>query len=114
MTHSPSTFRAASASVILLSALALTSCREKLDDFNSEVACTDYCDKKYACDDNEPTDTEHDDCVSVCRSTIENECGNEHQQEANEAIQECVDMSCDDFWACMVFDVAPECFDFVD
>lgn len=94
--------------------LALSACKEDVEDFNSAAACTNYCEKKFDCDQYDATNDEVADCVATCRDSIEDYCGNDVQQEANNKIQECVDLSCDDFWACMVFDVAPECFDFVE
>ncbi len=89
------------------------ACREAGDDFSSEAACSDYCSKSFDCDDHEPTNDETNDCVDSCRNDIEDNCGNDHQAAANDKIEECVDKSCDEFWPCMVFDVAPECFGFV-
>lgn len=103
----------AGAGILLLTVLALSACGEKLDDVNSEAACTNYCDKMFACDELDPTSDEQETCVSECRDTIENECGNDAQSGANTIIQECVDLACDDFWPCMVYEEAPECFDFV-
>ncbi len=104
---------AAGAGFLLLAVFSLSACGEKLDDVNSEAACSNYCDKMYACDEYDATSDEEATCVSECRDTIENECGNDAQGEANTIIQECVDLACDDFWPCMVYEEAPECFEFV-
>jgi hypothetical protein len=69
--------------------------------------------KKFDCEDKTPTGDETDTCVSACRGSIEDDCGNEHQADANDKLEECVDKSCTDFWVCMVFETAPECFGFV-
>lgn len=116
MTHpnTPVRRRRAGVGLLLLAALSLSACREKRDDANSEAACTSYCDKKYACNEYEPTDLELDGCISECGTSIANNCGNVAQAEANAIIESCVDLACDDFWPCLVFDEAPECFDFVD
>ncbi len=90
------------------------SCGEDIDDWNSNAVCRDYCAKKYDCDNSNPSNAEVEACVGACRQSIENECGNEHQAAANDRIGECVDMGCTDFWACMVFDTAPECYGFVN
>jgi hypothetical protein len=91
-----------------------SGCGEEIDDFESQAACRDYCAKSFDCDNYVPTSAETDDCVADCRNAIEDECGNEHQAAANDQIQQCVDMGCTDFHACMVFDAAPECYGFVD
>jgi hypothetical protein len=89
------------------------SCGETMDNFNSQIACQDYCNKKYACENHDPTGDETSSCVSSCRNSIENNCGNQNQAAANDKIGGCVDKSCVEFWACMVFDAAPGCFGFV-
>jgi len=84
-----------------------------IDDFDSRIVCGDYCTKKSDCNNSNPTSDETDACVGSCRNSIEDNCGNEHQAEANDKIGECVDKGCVEFWACMVFDAAPECYGFV-
>ncbi len=101
----------------LLVSFGLMGCevtQEAADDFSSEVTCGAYCDKRFDCEDHEPSSNERDTCVSECRNSIEDDCGNDHQAAANEKIDECVDRGCTEFWACMVFEAAPECFDFVN
>jgi hypothetical protein len=88
-------------------------CCSPSDNFDSRVACRHYCAKEFDCNNDDPTSGEADDCVSSCRESIEDNCGNDNQGAANDKIEECVDKSCVDFWACMVFEAAPECFDFV-
>jgi len=100
--------------VALLLSASLTGCGETIDNFNSEAICGDYCSKKFDCDDQEPTSNDTDVCVNNCRNSIEDDCGNDNQQDANDKIAECVDLSCDGFWTCMVFEAAPECFGFVN
>jgi hypothetical protein len=104
------------AAVALLFAVGLAgSCTEEAkDDFKSRIACRHYCDKKFDCQDHDPSADELDECVGDCRNSIEDNCGNEHPQAANDKIEECVDKNCGEFLACMVFDAAPECFGFVD
>ena len=84
-----------------------------VDDFNSRLACEDYCAKRFECLNQTPTGDETSTCVSACRNSIEDNCGNEHQAAANDKINECVDKGCVEFGACMVFGAAPECFGFV-
>lgn len=91
----------------------LGSCGEEKENFDSRVACGDYCDKKFDCEDRAATDSESDACISACRDSIEDNCGNENQEEANNHIGECVDMACIEFWPCMTFESAPECYGFV-
>jgi len=103
------------ASALLLS-IGLTGCeetQETADDVSSEAICGDYFDKKFDCEDLDPSSGESDSCVSECRDSIEDNCGNDYQDAANNKIEECVDLSCAEFWTCMVFEAAPECFDFV-
>ncbi|EKD52069.1 MAG: hypothetical protein ACD_62C00124G0005 [uncultured bacterium] len=88
--------------------------QETIDNWDSQVTCGDYCTKKFDCEDTDPTSDETDTCVSECRNSIEDDCGNENQAAANDKINECVAMGCADFWSCLVFDVAPECFGFVN
>jgi hypothetical protein len=88
--------------------------REAVDNLDSRAVCAQYCTKKYDCEGADPTDDEKTDCVNGCRNSIEDDCGNENQAAANDRIGECVDKSCDEFSACMVFDTAPECFGFVN
>ena len=107
---------AAGAALLLLGVTSI-SCgkgEETFDNIDSRVICNDYCTKKADCSDEQATDDEDDACVSACRDALEDECGNEHQANANDKIAECVDMGCGEFWGCMVFDSAPECFGFVD
>jgi len=96
-----------------LTASLIGSCGEAMDNFNSQIACQDYSAKKFDCENRTPTGDETDASVSACRNSIEDNCGNEHQAAANDKIAECVDKGCADFWACMVFEAAPECFGFV-
>jgi hypothetical protein len=86
---------------------------EDADNVSSEASCRDYCDKKFDCEDYEQNTNEIDACVNECRDSIEDNCGNNHQADAKDKIDECVDRSCIDFWSCMVFDAAPSCFNFV-
>jgi hypothetical protein len=95
--------------------LMMGSCgTETIDNFNSAVACSHYCDKKFECLNADPSNDETNNCIHECRDTIENQCGNENQAAANDKIEECVDQGCNDFWACMVFEAAPECLGFVN
>ncbi len=97
-----------------LSSVSCGKAEETFDDFDSNVSCNEYCDKKADCNDEQPTAEENRACVDGCRDAIEDECGNEYQASANDKIGECVDMGCTEFWACMKYDAAPECFGFVD
>ncbi len=106
------------AAVALLLAVGLlgSGCEaatEAKDNFDSRAASEDYCAKKFDCASHTPTGAETDTCVGDARSSIENNCGNEHQAAANDRIEECVDKGCVEFQACMVFQAAPECFGFV-
>ena len=83
------------------------------DDFNSAIACGDYCNKNFQCVNKTPTSDETDTCVAHCRNSIENQCGNEHQAAANDQIETCVGKGCAEFWTCMVFSAAPDCYGFV-
>lgn len=94
--------------------LAFTmSCAIQKDNFETRIACNDYCDKKFECDGADPTRDEKRACRTDCRETIENECGNEHQAAVNDKMAECKDQSCGGFWTCMVFETAPQCLGFV-
>jgi hypothetical protein len=104
------TLRVAGFAALLLTPL-LSAC-ELVDDVDSGAACGQFCSKEAACDGEEPTAEQTTTCVEACRSDIENNCGNDQQSFANEQILECVDLACDDFDTCMVFDQAPACFDF--
>lgn len=107
----------AAATVLLLLGLTSVSCgrgEEVIDNIDSAVNCRDYCIKKADCNDEQPSDEESQACVRACRDAIEDGCGNEHQAAANDKIAECVDLDCPEFWDCMVFEPAPECFGFVD
>lgn len=105
--------RLSGAGAVLAMGLFLPACKEAGDDFNSEVSCQSYCAKKFDCDELNPTSDETNECVNSCRNSIEDECGNDNQAAANDQIDICVDKSCDEFWVCMVFETAPECFGFV-
>lgn len=100
--------------LLLLSIGLMGSCGEDADDIDSQNACEDYCAKKFACEDYNPTSDESSVCVTDCVNTIENNCGNDRQGAANDKINECVDKSCTEFYSCMVFSAAPSCFDFVN
>jgi hypothetical protein len=108
----------AAATALLLLGLSSVSCGGKveqaIDNVDSAVNCYDYCIKKADCNDERPSNEETRACVRACRDSIEDGCGNEHQAAANETIEECIDVDCAEFWDCMVFDPAPECFGFVD
>lgn len=106
--------------VFILTAMALLpmnfACedtREAVDNLDSRIVCAEYCTKKSDCDGSDPSDDENSACINACRSSIENDCGNENQAAANDKIGDCVDKSCVDFSVCMVFESAPECFGFV-
>lgn len=92
----------------------MASCTEAIDDINSSVTCRSYCTKSFDCNEEDPTTEQDQDCVSACRDSMEDECGNEHQAAANEQVNDCVDLACGEFWTCMVFEAAPECFGFSD
>jgi hypothetical protein len=98
--------------VLLALTVNLMACQETVDNIDSRVACREYCAKRFACADQNPTNEESSDCTRACRSNIEDDCGNEHQAAANDAIHRCVDLSCVEFGACMVFEAAQECFAF--
>lgn len=87
------------------------SAEETFDNINSRVQCGKYCDKVDSCGDD---NVDKNECVSDCRSSIEDECGNDNQAAANDKIDECADKGCTEFYVCMVFEAAPECFGFVD
>jgi len=92
----------------------LLGCTEAADDLRTRVSCADYCSKSFECRGQDPSNDESRACVSNCRDSMENRCGNDNQAAANQAINRCVDRSCAEFRACMVFDAAPECFGFVN
>ncbi len=91
----------------------LVSC-EASDNLGSRIACSQYCSKDFDCQSVDPSTDEYASCVSECRDSIENNCGNDFQSAANDTIHECVDKSCTDFYTCMVFEAAPTCFGFLD
>ena len=97
----------------LLLAAGATGCGV-INDFSSEVNCREYCAKDFDCDQHDPTSDETDACVDECRDSIEDTCGNDNQADANDQIGDCVDLSCTEFRACMVFEAAPACFGFAD
>ncbi len=98
----------------VLCAVALSVGCDAVNDFNSMIACQQYCDRNFECNPLvEPTDDRVRICVDNCRDSIEVQCGNENQQAANDHIFDCVEMGCAAFWTCMVFDSAPECYGFV-
>lgn len=103
---------AAAFALLLFVGLAGFGC-EAVDNYNSRIACEHYCAKNFSCQDKSPSSDETSACVANCRDSIEDRCGNDHQDAANDQIEECVDKSCAEFWACMVFDAAPDCFGFV-
>lgn len=86
---------------------------EAFDNLDSRIQCGNYCDKKSDCASTDDTSESRDVCVADCRQNIEDNCGNEHQDAANEVIDDCVDKSCTEFVTCMIFEAAPECFGFV-
>lgn len=87
------------------------SAEETIDNIDSRIQCNKYCEKIESCGDESMDKKE---CVDDCRSSIEDECGNENQGAANDKIDECTDKGCTEFYVCMVFEAAPECFGFVD
>ena len=99
----------AAAVLAVAAGLGATGC----DDFNSMVACQQYCTRNFECIDVTPSDERYSDCVANCRNSIEDRCGDENQAAANDHIFECVDQGCAAFWTCMVFSAAPECYGFV-
>jgi hypothetical protein len=86
---------------------------EAIDNFDSRVACGHYCTKNFDCQNTTPTGDQTDTCISGCRNSIEDTCGNDNQAAANDQIETCVDKGCAEFWTCMVFSAAPECYGFV-
>lgn len=100
-----------------IGALATTACGEAEDaveEVQALEACDDYCDRKFECADEDPTDEEDDECTNECEDTLNNTCDRENRDQAIETLNDCVDNSCGEFTACLVFEAAPECFDFVD
>jgi hypothetical protein len=106
----------ATISLLLFVGLMAPGCdsvQETIDNLDAQSTCSDYCAKVYDCDNVVPTSDETDSCVTSCRNSLEDNCGNENQAAAVDKVEECVDKGCVDFLSCMVFDVAPECFGFV-
>lgn len=102
--------------VVAFAFIALSGCDdagEAIDNLDSRIQCGNYCDKASDCAGSGGTGESRDVCVSDCRQSIENNCGNDNQDAANEKIDECVDKNCAGFLTCMVFEAAPECFGFV-
>lgn len=101
-----------------LAAIHATGCgeaEEAVNDVRAAEACDDYCDKKFACADEEPTNEEDDACEDDCQNTLEDTCGDNDREGAIDKLNECVEEdSCGDFTACLIFEAAPECFDFTD
>ena len=97
-----------------LMGLGCESATKAKDNFDSRLTCGDYCAKNFGCATHEPTSDETDTCVSNCRKSIEDNCGNEHQAAANDKVDECIDKGCAEFRVCMVFEAAPGCFGFVN
>lgn len=105
------------AALMLLLSVDLIGCdafSDAKNNFDSKNTCEDYCSKKFDCADHNPTGDESDSCVSSCRNSMEDNCGNDNQADANDQINACVDKNCADFGSCMVFEAAPECFGFAN
>lgn len=105
------------ATLACLGLFSITGCgeaEEAVNDLRAIEACDDYCDKKFDCADEEVTDEEDDACEQECVDDLEDVCGPENREDAIETLNGCVENSCGDFTACLVFDAAPECFGFVD
>ncbi len=105
--------RTSAAVAAVLTFTLAAACTIQKDNLDSRFACTDYCTKKFECSGDNPTGDEKRECVTACRDTIENDCGNEHQAAVNDKMDECKDQSCGQFYTCMVFETAPECLGFV-
>ncbi|MCB9726856.1 MAG: hypothetical protein H6744_15000 [Deltaproteobacteria bacterium] len=104
------------ATLMLAASLSGPGCdtnTEMVDNEKSAVVCADYCAKKFDCEDRTASVDEDEACVAACRDSIEDGCGNDHQAAANARLAECVDKGCTEFWDCLVFAEAPECFNFV-
>lgn len=98
-----------------LSAFGCDETEEAVNDLRAEEACDDYCDKKFSCGDESPTDEEDEACEDDCVASLEDTCGENDREGAIEKLNECVEEDeCGDFTACLVFEAAPECFDFTD
>lgn len=105
----------AALSIIGLSALAgCGAAEDAVEDARSWEACDDYCDRKFDCADESPTSEEDQACTDECIDTLDDTCDAEHRSEAIDTLNDCVELSCGDFYACLVFDTAPACFGFVD
>jgi len=103
-------------STIGLSA-ALSGCgaaEDAVEDVRALEACDDYCDRKFDCADESPSAEEDRACTDECVDTIDDTCDAEHRSDAIDTLNECVEMSCGEFYTCLVFDTAPACFGFVD
>lgn len=87
---------------------------DAVEDVRALEACDDYCDRKSDCADETLTDEEDEACTNECIDTIDDTCDAEYRSEAIDTLNDCVEMSCGDFYACLVFDSAPACFGFVD
>jgi hypothetical protein len=98
---------------LLLAVGGISSGCQGADNIDSYFVCQDYCDKKFDCNSQDPSSDEINTCVSECRTSIEDNCGNEHQAAANDLIGECVDQGCAEFWTCMHLEAAPKCHGFV-
>lgn len=111
-----------SSPMFLIAALALSTVmfspgcdtiEEGIDNIDSRVKCADYCSKRFNCEDYTATDSETATCIADCRDSMEDKCGNDNQAAANDTLGACVDLGCTEFWTCLVFEAAPECFGFV-
>lgn len=104
--------------ITCLAAFAVVGCdetEEAITDLRAEEACDDYCDKKFSCAEDDPTSEEDEACENDCVTSLEDTCGENDRQGAIEKLNECVEEEeCGDFTACLIFEAAPECFDFTD
>lgn len=81
------------------------ACKEdSINDFQTELNCSDYCRQAEVCNG----DVSRAECENDCEETL-SECRANELDVVQERLDECAEESCDDFTGCTI-DVGAQCY----
>jgi len=80
------------------------ACDESINDVENRIDCAQYCDQAAECD----SDVDVDECRDTCREQLDN-CMVDELDEAQDQLDECSDVSCDDFTSCTI-EAGAQCY----
>lgn len=83
---------------------AIACSDDPADDLWVELDCEDYCERANECD----ADTDVAECENDCLSALAN-CQADEREAAQEQLEQCADVACDDLLGCSI-DAGAQCY----